>query len=230
MFSSNRGHGRGTLNRAGSSDAVAWRPELFLPESVEEDEPLGLEDEHDFELTPADEARAAAETAAIELRMQIDAAYDRGYEDGRSEGRAAEATRMSGTVRAMEQVITRFREEGPRWQEALEKNLVALATALAREIVGRELKGSVEDMNGLVQRAVSEFPLTATLRIRLNPADLAALSSPMGGSAVEAGRQVRWIPDPEIAPGGCVVEGPESIVDGRVEKALDRIYTKLIYG
>jgi flagellar assembly protein FliH len=230
MFSSSRAPGRGTFNGAGGREVAAWRPEALLPEAAPEAPVHGLEDEHGFDLDPADAATAAAETAAIELRMQIDGAYDRGYEDGRAEGRAAEAARLAGSVRAVEEVIARFREESPRWQESLEKNLVALATALAREIVGRELKGSVDDMNSLVQRAVSEFPLTAALRIRLNPADLAALSSPLGGSAVESGRHVRWVPDPEIAPGGCVVEGPESIVDGRVEKALDRIYTKLIYG
>jgi flagellar biosynthesis/type III secretory pathway protein FliH len=77
---------------------------------------------------------------------------------------------------------------------------------------------------------VTEFPLAVPLRIRLNPADLSAISSPLSGEGVTAGREVRWVPDPSIAPGGCFVEGPESLVDGRVDKALENIYDKLVYG
>ncbi len=231
MFSSSRVRGRALVRDPGSRDSAVWEPDTIgLPAADESESSTEGAVDDSFDFGAHDPEVDAAEMAALELRMQIDAAYDRGYEDGRAEGRAAEATRTGGAVRVLEEATIRFREDGPRWQEALQQNLVALATALAREIIGRELKGSVEDLNGLVQRAVSEFPLEAAVRIRLNPVDLTAISTPLGGSATEAGRQVRWIPDPDIAPGGCVVEGPESIVDGRIEKALDRIYSRLIYG
>ena len=42
-----------------------------------------------------------------------------------------------------------------------------------------------------------------------------------------AGREVRWIPDASIGRGGCVVEGPERIVDGRLESALERVYRRI---
>jgi flagellar biosynthesis/type III secretory pathway protein FliH len=38
---------------------------------------------------------------------------------------------------------------------------------------------------------------------------------------------VRWLADARIQPGGCVVEGRERIVDGRVDTALERLYRKL---
>lgn len=228
MYSSSRARRRAGV--AESGEVAAWQPEALgdVDEGVLSEVPADAPEAADAD-GPDDEGEAP-EAEAVDLQAEIDAAYQRGYDDGRAEGRAVEATRVGNAVQAVEEVIARLEEESPQWQEALEKNLVALSTAIAREIVGRELKGSVEDLNGLVRTAVTEFPLESAIRIRLNPADLSAISSPLGGSAVEAGRQVRWIPDPEVSVGGCMVEGPETIVDGRVEKALDRIYTKLIYG
>lgn len=225
MSSSSRVRGRSRGTVAGEREVAAWRPDALGEPSL----PRDLPPEPEPSPEPAPEPDAA-EADALDLQAELDAAYQRGYDDGRAEGRAVEATRVGNAVRAVEEVIAEFQKRAPRWREAVEKNLVALATAIAREIIGREMQGSVEDLNALIRSAVSEFPLDAIIRIRLNPADLSAISSPLGGNALEAGRQVRWIPDPEISVGGCVVEGPESIVDGRVEKALDRIYSELIYG
>jgi flagellar biosynthesis/type III secretory pathway protein FliH len=165
-----------------------------------------------------------------EAEEQLAEAYARGLDTGRAEGRVAEAQRLDDVVRALSGAVEEVRDRAPTWLQALDENLIALSTAVARAVVGRELKSQPEDIAALVQRAVTEFPLEARLRIRLNPADLSAISSPLSGDAVAPGRDVRWIPDPSIAPGGCFVEGPESLMDGRVEKALETIYNRLVYG
>lgn len=230
MFSSNRVRSRGSLGGVDDRDTSAWQPGALGPADAPVDDPEGPAYAADVVEEEAAAEMAAEARAAAELQARIDNAYERGYEDGRAEGRAVEAARVGSAVQAVEEVIARFESQQPAWLEATEKNMVALATAMAREVIGRELEGSVDDITALVRRAVSEFPITAAVKVRLNPADLTAISSPLGGNAVEPGRQVRWIPDPDISAGGCVVEGPATIVDGRVEKALDRIYSELIYG
>jgi flagellar assembly protein FliH len=171
-----------------------------------------------------------AEEAAERHQAELDDAYQRGYDDGRAEGAAVEAAKVGNALKALDEAVARLQEEQPQWLEALEQNLVALATAIARQVVERELKGSADDITDLVRRGIAEFPLEAAVKVRLNPADLSAISSPLRGDVVESGREVRWVPDPSVAPGGCMVEGPRAVVDGRVEKALDRIYTELVYG
>ena len=37
-------------------------------------------------------------------------------------------------------------------------------------------------------------------------------------------RDVRWVADAHIARGGCLVEGRERIIDGRVDTSLERAY------
>jgi flagellar assembly protein FliH len=218
MSSSSRPRFRGVLGGGAALAVAAWDPAELRPREAAQ-ATVSIEDA---------EHAAAEEQRALESAIQD--AYERGLEDGRNEGAAAERNRLDRAVGAVEAAGAAFRERQPVWLEAIHKNMVALAVGVARAVIGRELKGQPEDVASLVQRAVTEFPLAVPLRIRLNPADLSAISSPLSGEGVTAGREVRWVPDPSIAPGGCFVEGPESLVDGRVDKALENIYDKLVYG
>jgi len=222
MFSSSRRRARGGLHEGSHAGPSSWRPNELDggPDSDPDPYPEQLQG-----ALPTD-----ATADALDHRAELDDAYQRGYDDGRAEGAAVEAAKVGHALHALDEVMATLANERPQWLDSVERNLVALASAIAREIVGRELKGSADDITDLVRRAISEFPLEAAVKIRLNPADLSAISSPLRGDGVESGREVRWIPDASVAPGGCMVEGPQSVVDGRVEKALERIYTQLVYG
>lgn len=160
------------------------------------------------------------------------------YRQGRADGEQAAHTRarkemetaMAATRRALQQI----REARESWDQRLEANLVALATAIARHLLGRELSGDPQAVRGLVQQALSAFPLDHVVRIRLNPSDLELLapegSDPAAGDGTQDGHQARWIADETVSPGGCVVEGPDQIVDGRIGEALERIYWELTRG
>jgi flagellar assembly protein FliH len=231
MSSSNRRRRRGSLDRHGRA-TDAWRP-VELANAMRG--PVGAVEVDAAPAIAADPVDAAGdpelEAAQRELQMEIelDSAYNRGYDDGRAEGAAAESSRLSSAIMALGEAAGKLETEQPRWLQALDRNLVALACGIAREIVGREVKGDAEYITSLVQRAVGEFPIEVTLRIRLNPADLSAIAAPQRAGMMN-GRDLRWIPDASVAPGGCVVEGPESIIDGRIEKALEQMYGELVYG
>ena len=82
-------------------------------------------------------------------------------------------------------------------------------------------------MVDLVRRAVGQFPVGEELTIRLNPQDLTLLSDVSAEGSPTGRNDTRWIADPLIEPGGCVVEGPDSVVDGRLDRALERVYRSL---
>ena len=159
-----------------------------------------------------------------------DRAYERGLEDGIAKGAERGEERVAETVAALERVIEAFESIRPVWLDQVTKNLQALAVVVARQIVQRELQSDANAIGELVTRALGQFPIDVPLTVRLNPRDLsnisaAALERP--GEDLAAGREVRWRPDPSMEAGGCVVEGPQRLVDGRVDKALLRIYHEL---
>lgn len=177
-------------------------------------------------------ARAPDAAEAIETAHQR--GYQEGLEDGLSEGRRAERSELSTARTTLEAVAADLAERREEWLETFEENVSALAVTVARQIIGHELEANRDVVAHLVRRALAGFPTGQTLVIRLNPEDLALLTeataSEGGEAPVAPGRDVRWIADPRIQPGGCVVEGPERVVDGRIDRALERLYRSLTDG
>jgi flagellar biosynthesis/type III secretory pathway protein FliH len=171
---------------------------------------------------------AAADAAAHDLPLAE--AYAQGFEEGRLEGEAAEQARLRTAVRAAAEALDALRAGEAHWTGQIEANIVALAVAVARHVVGRELATDPSFVRGLVRQALAEFPLEQPLRVRVHPQDVPLLeaAAPEDEDPLLAGgREARWVPDPTIARGGCIVEGRERIIDGRVDTALERIYRRL---
>jgi flagellar assembly protein FliH len=167
-----------------------------------------------------------------ELEQIVEEAYLRGVEDGRRAGEEAEAARLRHAVGAAERALDEIREGEERWSGSIEENVCALATAIARQIIEKEIKSDQTLIEDLIRRALKEFPIDQPLRIRINPLDLVAINSIAGGDkplSAPGEREMTWIADGRIAPGGVMVEGRDRIVDGRIDTAIERVYRRLTY-
>ena len=181
-------------------------------------------------LSPNDDASLAAVSVLNAERDRLVAqAYDAGFEAGREAATTTDAVAFANAVRLLEQAATQVRENEQRACANLEENLAALAVTIARQIIGREVRSTPDLIIDLVRSAVSEFPVEQPLRIRVNPLDLSTLSVVSDGVAIRIApdREITWAADPRITPGGCMVEGNERIIDGRVDTALERVFRTL---
>ena len=170
------------------------------------------------------------EALALAEREQLTSdAYDAGHAAGRAAAEAEFEQRASQAIAALHAAAVQIRENEARYLNALEDNIAVLATTVARQLIAREVRGSADVTADLIRRAVTEFPIDEALRIRINPVDLTALAVAPGGDAVRIGpgREIAWVPDSGILQGGCLVEGRERILDGRVDTALERVYRRL---
>ena len=181
------------------------------------------------------DGRAAAEAALAAARQaEIDDAYLRGMSEGREQGEMAERARLRGAMMAAESALDDLRAGEGRWLSNIEENIAAIAIAVAQQLLTREVSTTNDIVLEIVNRAVQEFGLDQPLSIRVNPGDLESLQSAERAASDEMqvitkGREVRWVSDARIEPGGCVVEGRERIVDGRVDTGLERLYRRLTY-
>jgi flagellar assembly protein FliH len=174
----------------------------------------------------------AAMVSAAELDRAVQEAYHRGYTEGLRAGESAEGGRLRNAMAALQDALTSVQEGAERWVGNAEENLAALAVAVARQILNREISVDHEIVIELVRRATSEFPVGQPLTVRLHPSDLHAVSSaiaPSNDGSLGLRNEVQWVGDARIAPGGCFVEGRERIVDGRVDTALERLYRRMSY-
>jgi flagellar biosynthesis/type III secretory pathway protein FliH len=171
-----------------------------------------------FEAAWTEQAAADAERLAAE----VDAAYAAGVEAGRAEGEAAAHDALAGAAATLDVAATEVRTHEARWLGDLEAHVAALAVAVARHLVEREVVRDDTLVAELVARAVAEFPADQPLAVRAHPDDVPALKA--AWAARPRAGELRWVPDAHVGRGGALVEGRERIVDGRVDAALERVY------
>jgi flagellar assembly protein FliH len=176
-------------------------------------------------------AAARAHITDEQRALLIEEGYARGLVDGE---RLAAVAAQAGFTEAMDvvsQLTAQLREVGAMAPVVLEENISALAVIVARQIVAREVSLDRELVADLVRRALTEFPIDQGVRIRVNPLDLALLTLKLGDSGdavrITGDRDASWLADPRVARGGCLVEGRDRIVDGRVDTALERAYRRM---
>lgn len=160
-------------------------------------------------------------------------AYALGFEEGRHEGEVAEQARLRAARRTTEEALDVIRANEERWSDSIDENIIALAVAAARHVVDRELAIDPALVAQIVARALEAFPIDQPVRVRVNPNDLAVLNAGVTPSlddlAGVPGRGAHWIADARVVSGGCIVEGRDRIVDGRVDSALERVYRRLTH-
>ena len=218
--------------------ATVSRADVWMPKQVGRELPRIrsiFEAGHDGHESSDEALRVSAEAAAAQARQaELDAAFARGLSHGREQGEQAERARLRGAVMAAESALDDLRAGETRWLANIEENISAIAIAVAQQIVTREVTTSSEIVLEIAARAVQEFGLQQALIIRMNPGDLESLQSAERLASdemndVTKGREVRWTADARVEPGGCVVEGRERIVDGRVDTGLERLYRRLAH-
>lgn len=174
---------------------------------------------------PEAEARAEEETRRM---REVEDAYRRGFDDGEEAGVRTARGELQVAMAAMLEALEEVRANREAWDARLKEHLVILSAAMAHRVMAQTREVDPTVFVTLAEEAIKAFPVEESVKIRLNPTDQAVL---VGGEYLEqvvGDRAVRWIPDEDVVPGGCIVEGPDKIIDGRIDEALNRVVRALI--
>jgi flagellar assembly protein FliH len=153
--------------------------------------------------------RAAARADLAGLRAEIEA-------QGRREaaGLLAAAKSLRG-------------ERAALLTEATE-GVVELAFAIARTVLRREVEADPLAVVPLVRELLQRSASAGGLVVRLAPRDHEAIARHLTALPEAKGMEgLRLRSDPQITPGGCLVEAEEGRLDGRIETQLERIEAAL---
>nr|MCU0617960.1 flagellar assembly protein FliH [Gemmatimonadaceae bacterium] len=218
--------------------------ELFTPlydtfDSASASEPTRVDDAStttgDRDVTGAPSIDASVVDALVEARLAAlrpaleEAAYARGHADGVRQGAEQAREPIGQLLSALTEAMSSVRAHEQRWLGNIEENLTALAVTVARHVIERELSTEPSVVTELVMRALRQFPLERQLTVRLHPDDHALIRQALaaGSITIEPTLEIHWLSDTHIVRGGCLVEGRERVLDGRLDTALERIYRTL---
>jgi flagellar assembly protein FliH len=162
---------------------------------------------------------SGAKTADFEQRVA--AAHRRGFEEGQAAGRHS----LAGEVEALQMKLARSIEEltglRQRYRREAEQDVVALALAVARRILHRELTMAPEALLGLVKAALDKMEAREVHQVRVSRSDAALVRQffeQMGPP-----QRVEVVADANLAPGSVLIESSRGTLDASVDTQLAEI-------
>jgi flagellar assembly protein FliH len=153
-------------------------------------------------------------------------AFDQGLAEGRAAGleaarqaeQAAQAE-IAARVRQLDEILQFMARPIADLDREVQLQLAALAGAIARQVVRRELKAQPDEIVGVIRATVALLPVNAReVRVHLHPEDALLVRERL----VEVSGDRVWsiAEDPILARGGCRVTSENSTIDAQLEQRL----------
>ena len=161
-----------------------------------------------------------------ELSVLEREAWERGFEEGRRSGNAAAHAEQQaaleeqrGQVARLGSILNLLARPLAELDERMHQQLAALAGAIARQLVRRELRAQPEQIIALIRETLALLPANSqAVRIALHPDDAALVHERLAEPNAE--RAWTLSEDPVISRGGCRISSEYSFIDATVEARL----------
>lgn len=148
-------------------------------------------------------------------------AWEEGFEQGRQEGLAAGREQVLAELDILRQLMQKLATPLAELDEQVEKELVALAMTVARQVIYRELEMHPERVVNAVRKALDVLPAgLRDVRLHLHPDDAQLVRELLPAGEAESSWQI--VEDRVLERGGCRVSTQNSQVDATLETRLAR--------
>jgi len=163
-------------------------------------------------------AREQARAIVHDATLQRDATLEEARGLGEEQGLAAYVAGLTQALDAMDGFYARAEPE-----------VVRLALAVARKIIGAELAASPDTVLKIVREALSSGRRARHIAITVHVSDAANVRSNLAKLELAPSCEVDVLAADSVAPGGCVIESEFGIIDARLETQLRIIEQSLTH-
>jgi flagellar assembly protein FliH len=206
-----------------STEAVAWRrvssSEVVSSQAISGSVTSDVLPSAGYISEPTQPGSGSQTPADIE--QHLSEARQQGFQEGQAAGRQS----LAGQVEAMQLKLARSIEELTgsrlRCRREAEKDAVALALAVARRILHRELTVAPDALLGLVKAAFDKMEAREVHQVRVSRQDSAMLRQFFEQMGLP--QRVEVIADPALAAGGVIIESSRGLLDASVDTQLAEI-------
>jgi flagellar assembly protein FliH len=162
-----------------------------------------------------------------ELQRQArEEAFDLGRREGLEQGRRE----IRAQVARVEAIIQSLARPLERMDDRLMEEIAALALAIARHLVRREIKADPGQIMAVVRQAAGALPSSSRrVRLYVSPQDAAIVREHLTALPERDGAW-QLIEDPALERGGCRIETEHSRIDASVERRLAAIAAEILGG
>ena len=174
-------------------------------------------------------------------KIGYDEGHSHGYADGEMKAmidyaekvqREAEiqlGTQLETLLPALTSMIDRLETAKQTFLQYWEQSAVNVVQAIAARVVDRHLPEMADVPLRLLREALELGTGSTSVRIRLNRGDYEALKPQIDLLVQEMTRSVHTeiVGDVSVAPGGCILETPQGVIDNQIKTRLARIEEEL---
>src|SRR5260370_27780186 len=154
-------------------------------------------------------------------------AHKEAFEQAAAEAREAGGAEVRAPVERLAGMFYDLAKPFEALNAEVERELLTLAMALARQIMRRELKTDPTQIIGIIRDAIAALPVAAReVRVHLHPEDAAVVRQNL--APTESERAWTMVEDPVMARGGCQITTTTSRIDARLETRLAAILSELM--
>jgi len=174
---------------------------------------------------------------AAQLEQIQKQAYKEGFERGKKEGfkyghkESLEEgrKRLQENAQNLDRIFHALETPFKQLDEQVEQELVALAIAIVKQLVRREIKADPNQILGVVREAIGILPVSSRhVRLVLHPEDAELVREVYATTETELGWTI--VEDPILARGGCRVLTDTSQIDATLESRLASLIAPLLGG
>jgi len=155
------------------------------------------------------------------LGGSVQTAYQQGFQEGKAAGRQELApqveamhTRLARTIEELTGLRQRFRHEA-------EADVVALALAIGRRILRRELTVDPDALLGLVKAGFEKIELSEVHRVRVSRQDAPVVQQHLEKMGLP--HRVEVVGDPTLERGSALLDSQRGTLDASIETQLAEI-------
>jgi flagellar assembly protein FliH len=164
-----------------------------------------------------------------EAERKVREAYEEGLRLGMEEGLRRFEERIAHCSEALEEAAEAMKHARQNFLDSLEPEVFDMVRLITERVLAREIRTDKELVLHTARRALECLTHEEKLRIRVNPADYAAMKENQI-TLLEEFHGVSHIDideDEEVSPGGCMIDTTRIHVDARLETLLGHVLGEL---
>ena len=162
-------------------------------------------------------------------KKAFEEAFAAGREAGLAAGRAeikAQQDRLNAQVAAIAAVFDKLSKPLEDMDTEVGEQLARLATAIAKQVIRRELRMDPAQVIAVMRETVSLLPASARqVRIHVHPEDAAVIRECL--AAPGGDRAWSLLEDPVMTRGGCLVTTDTAQIDARLESRIAAVVSSM---
>lgn len=141
----------------------------------------------------------------------------------------ADRARIEAVLGSVQAAVENLHTERAARLGELQQVAVAMALSIATRLLHEQIESGAFAIENKVRDMIAQLGGDAAVTVRLNPADLALLSTRLGGQPLsDEYADPRFVADANLGRGDCQVEGRESMLLSDVTRELEEIRDDLL--